>query len=68
MANLALVSDTDRGLAVDLLNLKGPVLHVALDFGIVHLAANKTLSVEDGVLRVGVEGVLGAVTDTGRAH
>jgi hypothetical protein len=40
------------------------MLLVALDLRIVHLAANQTLSIEDSVFRVGVEGVLGGVTDT----
>ena len=38
---------------------------VTLDFRIVHLATNQTLSVKDSVFRVGMEGVLGGVTDTG---
>ena len=37
---------------------------VTLDLRIVHLATNQTLSVEDSVFRVGVEGVLGSVADT----
>jgi len=37
---------------------------VTLDFRIVHLATNQTLRVKDGVFRVGVEGVLGGITDT----
>ena len=40
------------------------MLLVTLDFGIIHFATNQTLSVEDSVFRVGVEGVLGGVTDT----
>ena len=40
------------------------MLHVALDLGVVSLAANKTLGVEDGVLRVGVERVLRTITNT----
>ena len=33
-------------------------------FWIIHLTTDETLSVEDGVFRVGVEGVLGGITDT----
>ena len=40
------------------------MLHVALDLRIIELATNETLRVEHRVLRVGVEGVLRAVTDT----
>ena len=40
-----------------------PMLHILLNFRIRELATNKTLSVEDGVFRVGVEGILGRVTD-----
>ncbi len=63
VAGLALVLDRDGGFAVLLLDLKGPVLHVALDILVVHLAPNETLGVKDRVTRVGVEGVLGRVTD-----
>ena len=44
------------------------MLLVTLDFGIVNLATNQTLSVKDSVFRVGVEGVLGGVTDTVKAN
>ena len=44
------------------------MLLVALDFRIVHLATNQTLSVKDSIFRVGVEGVLGGVADTGEAN
>ena len=44
------------------------MLLVALDFRIVHLATNQTLSIEDSVFRVGVEGVLGGVADTGEMN
>ena len=39
------------------------MLLVTLDFRILHLATNQTLSVKDSVFRVGVEGVLGGITD-----
>lgn len=39
------------------------MLHVPLDVSIVHLPANKTLRIENCVLRVGVERVLRGVTD-----
>jgi len=45
-----------------------PVLLVALDFRIVHFTTNQTLSVKDSVFRVGVEGVLGGVTNTGEMN
>ncbi len=60
----ALVLNDNSGLSVLLGNLEGPVFHVTLDFGIVHLATNKTFRVKDSVGRVGVEGVLGGVADT----
>ena len=40
------------------------MLLVTLDFRIVHLTSNQTLSVKDSVFRVGVEGILGGVADT----
>jgi hypothetical protein len=44
----------------------GPMFLVTLDFRIFQLATNQTLSVKDSVFRVGVEGVLGGITDTAR--
>ena len=40
------------------------MLLVTLDLRIVHLATNQTLGIKDSVFWVGVEGVLGGVTDT----
>ena len=40
------------------------MLLVTLDFRIVKLATDQTLSVKDSVFRIGVEGVLGGVADT----
>jgi len=40
------------------------MLLVTLNLRIVYLTTNQTLSVEDSIFRVGVEGVLGGVTDT----
>lgn len=64
VTSLAAVLDLDTGLPTLARNLERPVLHVALDLGVVGLAANKTLGVEDGVLRVGVERVLRTITNT----
>ena len=57
------LNDRFSTLVVD---LERPVLHVALDLRIVILAADKTLCVEDSVFGVGVECILGRVTDTER--
>jgi len=40
------------------------MLLVTLDIRIFHLTTNQTLSVKDSVFRVGVEGILGGITDT----
>ena len=56
----------DNRFSTLVVDLEGPVLHVALDFRIVILATDKTLCVEDGVFGVGVECILGRVTDTER--
>ena len=64
LASLAAVLDLHARLPALVDDLEGPVLHVALDFWVVELAADETLGVEDGVLRVGVERVLRAVTNT----
>ena len=40
------------------------MLHVTLDVGVVIFTTNETFRVEDGVLRVCVESILRAVTDS----
>jgi hypothetical protein len=60
---LATVLDVDSGPAILVVNLEWPVLHVLLHVSVVELTSDETLGVEDSVLRVGVEGVLGRVTD-----
>ena len=64
LLELATVLDLDVRLSTLVRDLEWPVLHVALDLGIIELATNETLSVEDGVLRVRVVGILGGVTNT----
>lgn len=44
------------------------MLLVTFDLRIVNLATNQTFGIEDGVFRVGVEGVLGGITDTARMN
>ncbi|KAI3485069.1 hypothetical protein L1887_51742 [Cichorium endivia] len=60
---LALVLDADLGLTTDAGDLEGPVLHVGLDLGVVELAADETLGVEDGVVGVHGDLVLGSIAD-----
>jgi hypothetical protein len=66
MTVFALVFDHNSGFIIFLRNFEGPVLHVADDSWVIHPAANEPLGIEDGVFRVGVEGILGGITDTGR--
>lgn len=56
--------DLDSRLSTFARDLEGPVPHVALDFRIIELPADETLSVEDSVLRIRVECILCGVTDT----
>lgn len=56
---LILVLDDDSGFAVLLGDLEGPMLHIALEFGIIHLATDETFSVKHCVCRIRVESVLG---------
>ena len=56
---LILVLDDDSGLAVFLGDLEGPMLHIALEFGIIHLATDETFGVKHCVCRIRVESVLG---------
>ena len=60
---LALELDLDDRLATLVDDLEGEVLHVGLDLSIGELAANEALGVEDGVVRVHGDLVLGRVTD-----
>lgn len=64
LTRLALVRDLNSGLVVLLHNLERPVDLVALDLGVVDLAADEPLGVEDGVFGVRVVSVLCGVTDT----
>ena len=61
---LTLVGDLDGRLVVVAgVKLEGPVLHIALDGRIAELTTNQTLGVEDGVLGVHGDLVLGGVTN-----
>ena len=60
---LALELDLDDGLATTVDDLEGEVLHVGLDLSIAELAADQTLGVEDGVVGVHGDLVLGGITD-----
>lgn len=60
---LALELNLDDRLAALLNNLEGEVLHIRLDLSVVELAADQTLGVEDGVVGVHGDLVLGRVTD-----
>jgi hypothetical protein len=45
-------------------DLKRPMLHVALELGVVELAANHTLGIEDSIFRIRMESVLRSITNT----
>jgi hypothetical protein len=61
---LAFVVNLNSRFAILLKNGERPVLNIALDILVVHLAANETFSVEDRILGVGVERILRAISDT----
>lgn len=60
---LTLELDLNNGLAGLLDDLEGEVLHIGLNLSIGELATNETLGVEDGVVRVHGDLVLGRITD-----
>ena len=60
---LALELNLDDGLASTVDDLEGEVLHISLDLSIGELAADETLGIEDGVLGVHGDLVLGRITD-----
>lgn len=57
------VLDLDGRLAGTVNDLEGPVLHVGLNLSILKLSANQSLGVENSVVRVHGDLVLGGVTD-----
>ena len=63
LLGLTLELNLDDRLAVLVDDLEGEVLHVGLNLGVGELAANQTLGVEDRVLGVHSDLVLGRITD-----
>ena len=59
----ALVLDLDDRLVVLSTDLEWPVYLITLNLGVVDLATNETLGVEDGVLGIGVICVLRGITN-----
>lgn len=57
------VLDLDGGFAGTADDLEGPVLHVGLNLSIIELSSNQSLGVENSVVRVHGDLVLGGVTD-----
>ena len=66
VTGITLIVDGDGRFAVLFTDDEGPVLHVKLNIFIIHFASNESLSVENSIFWVGVEGVFGAVSDTGK--
>lgn len=61
---LALVFDLNDGSALPANNSERPVLLILLDVGLVDTTTDETLGIEDGVPGVGVESVLGRLSDS----
>ena len=60
---LAAVLDLNVRLAALVDDLEWEVLHICLDFSILESSSNKTLGVEDGVVWVHCDLILGGITD-----
>ena len=60
---LSLVLDLDDGLSTLVDDLVRPVLHVGLNISVRELSSDESLGVEDGVVRVHGDLVLGGITD-----
>lgn len=56
--------DLDDWLAMSILDLEWPVLHVALNIVVIEVTTNKTFRVEHGIFWVRVERVLCRITNT----
>jgi len=63
LLGLSSVVDLDNGLGGLVNDLERPVLHVGLDLGISPLSSNKSLGIEDGVVGVHGDLVLGGITN-----
>ena len=63
LLGLTLEFNLDDGLGSLLDDLEGPVLHIGLDLSILETATNETLGVEDSVVGVHGDLVLGGITD-----
>ena len=63
MLGLALVLNLDDGLTTLVDDGEREVFHIGLNFGVIELASNETLSIEDGVLRVRVISIFSSITD-----
>lgn len=63
LLGLSSVLDLDNGLGSLVNDLERPVLHVGLDLGISPLSTNQSLGVENGVVRVHGDLVLGGITN-----
>jgi hypothetical protein len=61
---LVLEANLDSRLPTIVDDIERPVLHISLQLLFVHFTTNETLSVENGVLGIGVVCVLGGVPDT----
>jgi len=60
---LTTVLDLDDGLGSLVNDLEGPVLHVGLDLVVGELTTDQSLGVENGVVRVHGDLVLGGISD-----
>jgi hypothetical protein len=63
LLGLSSVLDLDDGLGGLVDDLERPVLHVGLDLGVRELSSNESLGVEDGVVGVHGDLVLGGISD-----
>jgi hypothetical protein len=63
LLGLSSVLDLDNGLSGLVNDLKRPVLHVGLDLGISPLSTNQSLGVENSVVGVHGDLVLGSITN-----
>lgn len=72
LLGLALELNLNDGLAALLDNLERPVLHIRLNLSILEPTTDQTLSIENGVVRVHGDLILGGITDetlgVGKSH
>lgn len=64
ITSLALVVDLDSRLPTLVDHIEREVFNIPLEFIVIHLTTNETFGIKDSILGVGMESILGSVSNT----